>query len=214
MLFWKRKNNAESSPDIAIVGLGNPGDEYASTRHNIGWMVLAELAKKYDVEFSKSNGQYYQGKFKIGHKEVLLAFPMTYMNNSGKAITHIIKHHQIELNNICVVVDEYNFPVGKIHLKGKGSHGGHNGLRSIIDETGSNEFWRLRCGIDKNFGQGELVEYVLSEFEEHETQKVNEMIDRSLIAIKHMIKHDLNRAMSDINSEKIFNNDTDKAKED
>lgn len=214
MLFWKRKNNAEVGPDLAIVGLGNPGDEYARTRHNIGWMVLAELAKKYSVEFMKDRGQYYSGKCKIGQSEVLLAFPMTYMNKSGKAINEIISHHKIDLDKICVIVDEYNFPVGKIHLKGTGSHGGHNGLRSIIDETGSKEFWRLRCGIDKNFGQGELVDYVLSDFEDHEAEKVNEMIDRSIIAIKHMIKHDLNRAMSDINSEKIFNNDTDKSKED
>ncbi|MFM8569277.1 MAG: aminoacyl-tRNA hydrolase, partial [Candidatus Kapaibacterium sp.] len=142
--------------DWLVVGLGNPGTKYADTRHNIGWMVCEELIGRTGGRWEKGAGEYVQCPVKLYGKSVLVILPTTYMNASGTAVTSVASAYRLSSDRIVAVVDEYNFPVGKVHLKIGGSDGGHNGITSIIEELRTDRFWRLRCGIDRKFGPGEL----------------------------------------------------------
>lgn len=191
--------------DFVFIGLGNIGEKYRFTRHNIGWLLMERLVKKYDFTFNAGKGDYYFAEKKIYNKNICFVLPTTYMNNSGIAAKQIVGKYKVDTKKICIFVDEYNFPIGKFHLKATGSSGGHNGVTSMIEELGTNEFMRFRLGIDKKFGQGELVEYVLSNFKDDEMLEVEKMLDESEIAIDYLIKVGFDRAMSEINSRKIFN---------
>jgi peptidyl-tRNA hydrolase, PTH1 family len=186
--------------DWIIAGLGNPGVKYEQTRHNIGFMVCEALSKKYNTAFIKGKGDWLQSIIKIKGKSIFLMLPTTYMNNSGEAILKVAKEYSVPPASIMIVVDEYNFPLGRVHLKQGGSDGGHNGTASVIKELNSSAFWRLRCGIAKNFGPGELVEYVLSNFNPNEVELCNEMIQRSVSAIEQVMHAGTSRAISTINS--------------
>lgn len=192
------------SYNYIFVGLGNIGEKYRSTRHNIGWLLMEKIATKHNLTFKTGKGDFYFAENTLFGKKILYVLPTTYMNNSGKAIKQILSMHKIDPKNVCVFVDEYNFPIGKLHIKRTGSDGGHNGLLSVITELETREFMRLRLGIDKKFGPGELVDYVLSNFSEDEVPKIDQMLDNALIAVEHLIKAGFERAMSDINSEKLF----------
>ena len=132
-----------------IVGLGNPGKEYENTRHNLGFLIVDQLANKLNVELSKKkfNGLYYQ------NKEYILLKPQTYMNNSGECILAFLNYFRIPLDNLLVIYDEIALPLGKFRYRGQGSDGGHNGMKNIIKFVGSKDFKRLRIGIgyDQNF---------------------------------------------------------------
>ncbi len=197
----------QKSYDYLIVGLGNPGDIYAGNRHNVGWMTAEALCKKYKAKISNNSNIYLTADIKIFGKEVLVCFPTTYMNNSGEAVRKLVAKHNINPNNVIVVVDEYNFPIGKVHCKNSGSDGGHNGIGSIIDELERTDFVRLRLGIDKNFAFGGLVDYVLSDFTAQEITLVEIMTQRAVEAIEQIVRAGLSRAMSDINSEKLWQNE-------
>jgi len=192
---------AENKIDYAIIGLGNPGEKYSHSRHNIGFMVIAHLANKHNLKFKKvSKGKFLGAELKIGKKNLLLAFPLTFMNLSGISAKYISARYKLKADQIAIVVDEYNFPLGKVHLRIGGSGGGHNGVSSLIEELGTRDFLRFRCGIDRNFESGGLVDYVLSKFDESEFEKLNEMIEKCTKAIEHFALSDLNKARSDINS--------------
>ena len=193
--------------NFIFVGLGNIGDKYKNTRHNIGWLLIDKIALKHNLTFKAGKGDFYYADLNLYGKNIMFALPTTYMNNSGQAIKQIINKYKVNPNQVCIFVDEYNFPIGKIHLKATGSDGGHNGISSVIYELETAEFMRLRLGIDKKFGPGELIDYVLSEFKEDEKIDVEKMLDDGVIAVEHLIKAGFQRAMSDINSGKIFNID-------
>ncbi len=188
--------------DWLIAGLGNPGRQYELTRHNIGWLVCAELCNRFKQSFSPAKGDYVQAALRIRGKSVLVILPTTYMNNSGTAIKHAVSQYKLTPSNVMIVVDEFNFPVGRVHLKQGGSDGGHNGTHSVISELGTDRFWRLRCGIDKNFGMGELVDYVLREFDSTERDGRDRMIARAADAIELVMSAGVARAVSAINSDK------------
>jgi PTH1 family peptidyl-tRNA hydrolase len=188
-----------------IVGLGNPGSRYAETRHNIGWMVAASLCRKYGRDPRLVQPYYYLADMEVSGSRILVSFPVTYMNESGKAVRYIANKYGIETDKILIIVDEYNFPVGKVHLKKGGSDGGHNGTASVIEKLGSSDFWRLRCGIARNFPPGMLVDYVLSRFDKHEVKDRDIMTDNAVEAIVYLVKEGSARAMSEINSGRLFN---------
>lgn len=181
-----------------IVGLGNPGSEYASTRHNIGFMVA-------DAFVSAHKGQWKSGKLAdtcelmVSATRVLVVKPLTYMNLSGKAIAHFAAEASVPASRVIAVTDEYNFPTGRIHLRQGGSDGGHNGIASIIEDLRTPEFWRLRCGIDRKFGPGELVEYVLAPFPEEEREAVELMIRSAVAGLGECIRQGPEIAMNRIN---------------
>ncbi|AYA37258.1 aminoacyl-tRNA hydrolase [Hymenobacter oligotrophus] len=146
-----------------ILGLGNIGPEYADTRHNIGFMVLDYLAQKHDAKFEIGRHAFV-AEIKHKGKTYVLVKPTTYMNLSGKAAAHYLSSLKLEKEQLLVVTDDLALPFGKLRLKGKGSAGGHNGLKHIQETLGSDEYARLRFGVDANFPKGRQVDYVLNPF--------------------------------------------------
>ena len=165
-----------------IVGLGNPGIKYKDTRHNIGFKVLDELAKDKGASFETEKlGDIARFRFK-GRTFVLLK-PNTFMNLSGKAVNYWLQKEKIELHNSLCITDDLNLDFGAIRIKAKGSAGGHNGLKSIIEVLGRQDFPRLRFGVAANFSKGKQVDYVLGEWNKEENRFLPELIDKSARAV-------------------------------
>ena len=166
-----------------IVGLGNIGPEYADTRHNIGFMILDELAKQSNEKFHNMRLAYYT---EVPYKGRVLHLikPTTYMNLSGKAVAHWMKELKIPVENVLVVVDDLALPLGTLRLKPKGSAAGHNGLKHIEYTLGHNDYARLRFGVSDNFPKGRQVDYVLSGFDDDELPDLPALIERSIEMIK------------------------------
>ena len=161
-----------------IVGLGNPGIKYRDTRHNIGFKVLDELAKDRGASFETEKlGDIARFRFK-GRTFVLLK-PNTFMNLSGKAVNYWLQKEKIEIHNSLCITDDLNLDFGAIRIKAKGSAGGHNGLKSIIEVLGRQDFPRLRFGVAANFSKGKQVDYVLGEWNKEENRFLPELIDKS-----------------------------------
>jgi len=191
--------------DKLIVGLGNPGSKYENTRHNVGRMAIDKIAEKFDAEWQPETGIYLKAEFKTKGKQFLLCKPDTYMNNSGEAVKKIADKYSVNPNDIIIIVDEYNFPLGRIQLKQSGSDGGHNGTASIINELKDENFWRLRCGIGNDFGPNGLVDYVLSDFPLTQKQILDDMLNKITSAVTHFMGHpNFKKAASEINSELIW----------
>lgn len=187
--------------DFIIAGLGNPGSEYEDTRHNIGWMVCNALVKKFNGVWKDGRGDWVESTIKIKGKNVLVMLPLTYMNLSGTAINKARNLLHVPTDSIMITVDEYNFPLGKVHVKSGGSDGGHNGTSSVIKELKTEKFWRMRLGIEKNFGMGELVSYVLKPFDSNEIEGRNSMIVRAVESIEYFFHAGPSRACSAINAD-------------
>ena len=166
-----------------IVGLGNIGPEYADTRHNIGFMILDELAKQEGLKFYNMRLAYYT-ELNYKSRTLYLIKPTTYMNLSGKALNHWMQQLKIPVQNVLVLVDDLALPFGTLRLKPKGSAAGHNGLKHIEFTLGHNDYARLRFGISDNFPKGRQVDYVLSGFDNEEQLDLPPLIDRSIEMIK------------------------------
>ncbi len=166
-----------------IVGLGNIGPEYKDTRHNIGFMILDELAKQEGASFHNMRLAYYT---EVNHKgrTLHLIKPTTYMNLSGKAVSYWMNQLKIPVQNVLVLVDDLALPLGTLRLKPKGSAAGHNGLRNIEQVLMHNGYPRLRFGIGDNFPKGRQVDFVLSGFDDDEKPELPALIDRSIDMIK------------------------------
>lgn len=199
--------------DWLIVCLGNPGSQYSGNRHNNGWMVAAELCSKHKKPLMKSFSKSYHASLRIYGQLVLVILPTTFMNASGEAVTEVIESYDIPVERIIVVCDEYNFPLGKVNLRQGGSDGGHNGVASVIEELGTEEFFRLRCGIGKNFPQGGMVDYVLSDFLDEEIEEKNMMIKKAVDSIEYLVQQGKTKAMTDVNSEKLWIKEINEKKE-
>lgn len=180
--------------DLALAFLGNPGSEYSGTRHNIGFMVGDRLASRRERPWVQRDPLFQECTFTYARRSVVLFKPMTYMNLSGRAVKKVLNAHQLKPSQLVVVVDEFNFPIGKVHLGLGGSSGGHNGTEHIIQELGTPQFWRLRCGIDRAFGPGELVDYVLSPFPADQHHAVEEMIEAACDRLERVIRDGPERA--------------------
>ncbi len=191
----------KSAPDwmkYLIVGIGNIGEDYEGTRHNIGFEVLDHLAKTAEVAWSSETlGALTQFKHK-GRTFILLK-PNTYVNRSGKSVRHWMTKHKIEKENLLVVLDDLNLPFGKQRLRGKGSDGGHNGLKDIDALTGGNDYARLRIGIGGDFPKGKQADYVLSKWTEQEQMQLTEIIEYAAETVKTFGILGLAQAMSQRN---------------
>lgn len=187
-LFKKEKTSVNNEDfDIMkkylIVGLGNIGEQYQNTRHNIGFRILDFLAKKESLSFEmRKLGAVAIYKFK-GRQFVLLK-PSTYMNLSGKAVRYWLDKEKIPLENLLIITDDINLPFGTIRLKTKGSDGGHNGLKDIQDKLQTVNYNRFRFGISDSFSKGRQVDYVLSEWTEEESKSLPERLEKSVELIK------------------------------
>ncbi len=181
-----------------IVGLGNMGPEYENTRHNIGFKVLNSLAGEFSTFFSPARyGDIARVKYK-GRTLVLLK-PSTYMNLSGKAVSYWLKQEKLEIDRMMVVTDDLALPFGKMRIRGKGSDGGHNGLKNINEMLGTNTYPRLRFGIGDEFSRGNQVNYVLSEWSEQELETLGERRALAVDAILSFSTLGLDRTMTEFN---------------
>lgn len=183
-----------------IAGLGNPGKKYFNNRHNIGFRVIDEIARRNDVSlrrklFSCAN----EGSFYIGREKVVLIQPLTFMNMSGGCVRKYLDKYKILANNMLIVYDDINFPLSQIRLKAKGSSAGHNGVESIIKVLRSDDFNRLRVGISNETDFKDLSSFVLSDFKSNESQKLKEAIQLSADACKCWIIEGIEKAMSRYN---------------
>lgn len=188
-----------------IVGLGNPGGQYADTRHNVGFMVADFLGKNHRAAWKErpSEPAWLETRYTHEGEGVTVLKPLTFMNLSGIAVRKKVDQLGISPGRCVVVADEYNFPLGRIHLRKGGSDGGHNGLTSVIKELNTTEFWRLRCGIGREFGPGGLVDYVLSPFPESEHHLLRQAIVRAADAVDAIIKHGAERVMQAVNRDAL-----------
>lgn len=182
-----------------VVGLGNPGERYVKTRHNIGWMVLDRLADRAGWDGrgrERDASRIVQGRFK--GLDVTLVRPLTFMNESGLAVRKVLAREHAPLVDLLVVADDFALPFGKLRFREGGGPGGHNGLRSIIDELGTEKFSRLRVGIGEP-GRG-AIDHVLSGFAPDERQRLDELLDACADAVEAWAREGTNRASSRFNS--------------
>ncbi len=182
-----------------IVGLGNPGAKYAQTRHNIGFWVIDTLARRYDLGVGRGEKQARAWDGRIQHKRVKLVKPLTYMNRSGDAVRPLLQYYGIPLENLLVVHDDLDTPFGKLRLRQAGGHGGQNGLRSIIQQLGSQDFARLRFGIGRPPGKMAPVDYVLQAFKGAAAIEAQELAERAADAIELWLTAGIDSAMSQFN---------------
>ncbi|MCF6365532.1 MAG: aminoacyl-tRNA hydrolase [Bacteroidales bacterium] len=181
-----------------IVGLGNPGEKYSETRHNIGFKVLDAFAEASDAVFEHKR---YADVTKVKHKGriFVLAKPMTFMNLSGKAVDYWIKKEKVPVENTLIIVDDLALDFGTIRLKNKGGDGGHNGLNDIITVLGHQNFNRLRFGIGDSYSKGRQVDYVLDDWSENEQKLLPERIKKMIGAIKSFGTIGIERTMNFFN---------------
>ncbi len=182
-----------------VVGLGNPGKKYEHTRHNVGFMAVDKCAKGLRVDISQEKFSALIGRVRIDSREVILAKPQTYMNDSGRAVGAIIRSAYADVADLVVVHDELDLPFGAVRVKINGGHGGHNGLRSIIEHVGSSDFVRVRIGVGRPGPGVDAADYVLSPFLVEERQVLPDIIARAAAAVQAIVQEGPARAMNMFN---------------
>lgn len=194
-LFSKPKDELDQSMKYLIIGLGNPGPKYQNNRHNIGYLALDQMAATREKEFK---GDRYGHTLTITHRgrRLVLLKPGTFMNLSGKAFRFHVNKHGTPLSNVLVITDDIALPFGKLRMRARGSHGGHNGLKDIIEVMGNQEFPRLRCGVGSDFHKGGQADYVLADFPPEETKELPELLTRIEKFVLDFAAIGIDRAMS------------------
>lgn len=194
----KRIEEPNTMKKYLIVGLGNIGEKYADTRHNIGFKVLDAFAEKENLIFETQKlGDL--TTFKLKGKTMIFLKPSTYMNLSGKSVLYWLTKEKIPLENLLVITDDLNLPFGNIRLKTKGSDGGHNGLKDIQETLKTTNYNRFRFGISDAFSKGRQVDYVLGEWSTEESEKLKERLDTSIKLIKSFVLEGIDIAMNTYN---------------
>ncbi len=192
-------------PIKMIVGLGNPGPRYAQNRHNVGFQIVDELAAQHGLSFDKRQFKALIASGRIDGQRVLLVKPQTYMNLSGEAVQPLVSYYKIELEDLMVVFDDMDLPVGVIRLRPFGGAGGHNGMKSIINRLGSNRFPRLRVGIGRPPGRMDPAAYVLQDFSADEESLMVQVRDRAVQALETWLNSGVDAAMNAFNITKSQN---------
>jgi peptidyl-tRNA hydrolase, PTH1 family len=182
-----------------FVGLGNPGKAYENTRHNVGFMIIDELAKQLNISLDKAkfNGMFGMGT--VSGQKVILCKPLTYMNLSGECVRPLVDYYNIDIDEVIVIYDDLDLPTGKIRLRMKGSAGGHNGIKSLIQHLGTQEFKRIRVGIDRPKNGVKVTDYVLGRFNEDEMPAINEAIAKSVAACEKWLSTSFLQVMNEFN---------------
>lgn len=181
-----------------IVGLGNPGPRYQGTRHNIGFATIDELARRAGVTFESAPADALVARWRRPDETVLLAKPMTFMNESGQAVGELLRYFKIDVGDILIVVDDVQLPLGRLRARVRGSAGGHNGLKSVIAHL-AEDFSRLRIGVGRGDSRRDLVDHVLARFESDEAEEVERMITRAADAAETFITSGIGAVMNAYN---------------
>ena len=184
-----------------VVGLGNPGPRYRDTLHNVGFMVVDLLAARHAVSFESAPAEALTAKIRgPGGQAVLLAKPLTFMNLSGQAVADLVRFYKIALDDLLVVVDEVALPAGQLRVRARGSAGGHNGLKSIIGELGSDAFPRLRMGVGRGDPRRDLADHVLAKIDPTMRAVFDEMVGRAADAVESFVTEGIEKTMTVFNA--------------
>ena len=193
--------NARGKIEYVIAGLGNPGLEYENTRHNAGFIVLDMLAKQCGEEINRMQFKGRTADVMLGDKRCLLLKPTTYTNNSGESIVQALEFYKLDVSSLIVVCDDISLDVGRLRIRRKGSHGGHNGLRSICELTGSDSYERIKMGVGKKpHPDYDLAKWVLGKFGKEDMEKLNIAAENACECIKLMVQGKPDQAMNKYNS--------------
>ncbi|MDE2779164.1 MAG: aminoacyl-tRNA hydrolase [Chloroflexota bacterium] len=182
-----------------IVGLGNPGDRYRNTRHNVGFMCVDLLSRRWNIDLKERRAKAILGRGRFQEREVVLAKPRTFMNRSGDAISYLVARFGVKPSDIVVIYDEMDLPLGKLRIRPGGSPAGHNGIRSIIGELRTQEFPRVRVGIGHPDNQGGQVSHVLNRFQGEEATEIANVIQRVAEAVDCILGENITIAMNRFN---------------
>lgn len=182
-----------------IVGLGNPEKDYSNTRHNMGFNVVNQLARQYNIEINKNKFHGLYGNGMIEKEKVILLKPQTFMNLSGKSIREIIEYYKIEMEQLIVIYDDIDIEAGEIKIRKAGGAGTHNGMKSVVQELNSQAFKRIRVGIGKPERKEDLMQYVIGAIPEQEKERLDEGVHFAKEAIIEIIKNGIDTAMNKFN---------------
>ncbi|CAD7702582.1 unnamed protein product [Ostreobium quekettii] len=186
--------------EVMVVGLGNPGPKYADTRHNVGFMIIDELARQEGIPVSKTEHNALVGRAMMCGRKVLLAKPKTFMNNSGKAVAALSKYYKISSDRILVIFDDLDLPTATVRLRASGGTGGHNGMKSIVAQIGTKEFPRLKIGIGRPSGRKEVVNHVLEPFGNDEKAEISIAIKEAADVVRAVLSVGVMKAVSGVRS--------------
>ncbi len=199
-LFDRFKNQESKGQEFfCIVGLGNPGRQYEETKHNVGFHVIDKLAEKYDIDVNKFKNKAFVGDGTIKGKRVLLVKPQTYMNLSGESVREIVNFYKIPQERFVVIFDDTSLPCGSVRIREKGSHGGHNGIRNIIDQMGTDEFNRIKVGIGEKPSGWDLADYVLAKFNPDDLPLMEQGMDKAVQGVELMLSRGIKEAANRVN---------------
>ncbi len=196
----QRSDPNQEDSRYLIVGFGNPGRQYKCNRHNVGFMLVDNLAKRLGTTFSRMESRALVTKTTYLDKRLILAKPQTYMNLSGQAVASLVKFYKIPLENLMIAYDDVDLPLGTIRLRPMGGSAGQKGMRSTIERLGTEEFPRIRLGIDRPPGAMQAANYVLQDFSKDEIEIVNHVIDRATDATLVFVTEGLDVAMNKYNT--------------
>ncbi len=190
-----------------IVGLGNPGPDYASSLHNVGFMCLNYFARQHSIRFDRKQAESRTGSGRLDDIEIMVARPHTFMNQSGQAVSRLVKKYKVKLDDLLIVHDDLDLPLGKIRIRPGGSSAGHKGIESIIQELGSEDFPRLRVGIGRPISteglpedrNADIITYLLSELPTQVKRAINQVLPRANEAIHCILTEGLTAAMNKYN---------------
>lgn len=195
------QRSAPPRVDVLVVGLGNPGDGYANTRHNVGFVAVGKLAKRARAEFATKSAESRIAEGGLGTQRLAIARPQTFMNDSGRAVRKLLDRYRLDPRAMIVVTDDIDLPLGRLRIREKGGSGTHNGMRSVVSEVGE-DFPRIRIGVapaDPRTDIADLAEYVLAPFGADERAEVDRATDRAAEALEVAIRDGLRRAMDRFN---------------
>ena len=193
MIFAGKK----SSYDYLVVGLGNPGMAYEKTRHNAGFLAMDKITDKYSAELNKNKFEAKLGECRIDGKRILLCKPQTFMNNSGSAVSKIVSFYKIPTEGIIVLFDDISLDMGKIRIRRKGSAGGHNGIKDIIELLGTEDIMRIKIGVDKKPNpEYDLKDFVLGKIPKEKWEIFESALENTTKAVEEIITHGIDSAMN------------------
>jgi len=198
-MFFKGQNE-KSAYDFAIVGLGNPGAKYEGTRHNVGFNCVDIIAKGHKVKLAKNKYNAYFGEVNISGKRCLIIKPQTFMNLSGEAVAPLLKFYKILTQNSIIIFDDVSLDLGHLRLRRDGSHGGHNGMRNIIEQSGTDDFMRIKIGVGKKpHPDYDLADWVLSCFKGDDKVIIEKSIETAALAAECIVSNGIEYAMNKYN---------------
>lgn len=189
---------------FVIVGLGNPTAEYAGTRHNVGFDVIDTIAEKYNISVTERKHRAFCGKGIIAGQKVILVKPQTYMNLSGESVRSVLDFYKVDVETeLLVIFDDVSLDVGQLRIRKKGSAGGHNGIKNIIQHVGTNVFQRIKVGVGEKPKDYDLADYVLGHFSKAEKEEMEEGYKKAVSAVEFMVQGEIDAAMNEFNKKVV-----------